>query len=111
MKTSDELRAVAEEHQQAAQTLRRKLGASHENLVGVIVASVSAKMYAGLADVLDMLMVDQQGPPSGAAEAARRLVARNQEMRKAILSGNWERFSQLVGGDADSEPDAAGAGA
>lgn len=100
MKTSEEFREIARELQEAVDVLRPKLGKSHENLVTVIVGAVCAKMYAGFAHLLEMQTITQR-PPSGARAAAEKLVQQNQQMRKAVLNGDWERFAQIVDGGAE----------
>ncbi len=108
MKTSQELAELAKQHAADAKTLRQALPKAYEALAGLIVAAVAAKVYETAADMLELLVAERiKAPTGGAAEAARALVARNQELRKAAIYGDWDRFAKLASNaepDADAEP-------
>jgi len=110
VKTSEEFRQLSREMQEALEAVRQGLGEQHERLVTAVTAAVMARVYAAMADLLEMV-TPQEPVPASVRSAVERLVTRNQQLRKAVLDGDWHRVLELddvpsdeSGGDAGGEP-------
>ena len=71
--------------------------------ISIVVAQVNANTFQSLADIVDWH--DRGNRVGGMIDRAGLLLKKNDAIRKAAASGNWDEFDKLVNG-GEPKPDA-----